>query len=161
MNPDVGKSIAQSSFRTSLALLTSALLAVAMQAAAEPHGSIEALDAVHGRFVRITLQQGHSPHQIEGRLRGRTKALIELAHGGHRISVPVEAVERVELLPRGRLRGMILGSLAWGALAFATADEEQDVSRVARAGAGMLAGAAIGALYDWKRSKPAEVLYER
>jgi hypothetical protein len=132
-----------------------------MAVQAETRGSIEALDALHGRHLRITLIAAQEPGRIEGRLRRRSAERIELSRGGHLVSVPVSAVARIELMPRGRIRGLLIGALAWGALAFAFHEEDPDAGRAARVGQGMLAGAAVGALFDRARQAAPEVIYER
>jgi hypothetical protein len=142
-----------------------AIWAVALAAAAavnaEPVGGPEALDSAMGHVVRVTLQAGHEPEQIEGRLHSRSEERLELDRRGHRISIPIDAIARVELLPKGRLGGTVVGTLAWGALAFAFYKDDLDTSRAARVGEGMIAGAAIGALWDWRRREKPQVLYER
>jgi hypothetical protein len=122
-----------------------------------------------GRRVRVTLAaepdaaKHARPLRFEGRLRHSGPETLILQQGGRRVVLPAARVERVELTPSGRVRWTLGGALAWGAAAFLFHDARGagDRTRLGEVGAGLMAGAVVGALYDLARQDAGRVLYQR
>ena len=121
------------------------------------------LQEFRGRVVRIQTQGGEAgPAELLGKLRSASAESIEIERGGHRSSVPVSIVKKVEALPRGRWRGLVIGAVVWGAAAWLIDDGEGESTQTAESvGAGAMAGAAVGALLDYSTQPDPEVIYER
>ena len=120
------------------------------------------LSDYRGRSFRLTLRRETGSARLLGRLLEVGPDALELASGGHRRSVPIESVDKVELLPRGRWGRMLLVSVGWGlAGGLFFKKDSSDWTRLARAGEGALVGGLVGAMWDRSKQEPAEVLFER
>jgi hypothetical protein len=139
-----------------------ALLAAAPEALAE-ESAWQALDRHLGRQVSVELGGPASPRALVGRLRGVSEHEVVLRRRGRDLGLERARVRRIELLPRGRVRRMLVGALLWGTAAYVLYDpdaRDDDTSRAGQVGLGMLAGGAVGALLDWSRAPRAELLFE-
>lgn len=113
--------------------------------------------------MRVTVRGGQGPLRLEGRLRACDPAGIRLGRRGGEVALAADRIERIEGLPRGRWRGLLLGAAVWGAASYGLFDREKrpDTGLTAATFEGMLAGGTVGALFDLARQGAPELLYQR